>query len=450
MQSSTYLSPQASRARRDPGRAPAAAEQRNTADKTYSGNQAALRRFSTMQCKLNVGSVNDPLEAEADRAADRVMRMTDPAMQPAGLRAGCASCAAPVQLFSIGRQANFGVADGAAQEAAVDEAESAISSSGQALDGASRAYFEPRFGRDFSQVRLHTSANAANSARSLQARAYTIGHNIAFAAGEYAPATERGAHLLAHELAHTVQQSTGPGGAIRRKLQVGAGLSMDTKGFTTTKAGDVYTCPAIVKNSVWNELFTALLFSPRVFKIKGTTNAEVNASLEQHMKSRAGIVDFASKKQYSFAAGSGFRMNPAMWEQKPDGTWQPKPGVDMQKASEDLNVHPNEYAIACLAATKLTVIGGGKSPLTNDNGVGDADWIPGDWGYIKNINFPPSGGTPGLEGENLIYTGKDKLWGHFDPGLEYKTLIEWFNQVKSWNGGAAIMSYRTRPTIGLD
>ncbi|MGD0860739.1 MAG: DUF4157 domain-containing protein [Terracidiphilus sp.] len=124
--------------------------------------------------------------------------------------------------------------------------------------------------------------------------------------GRFDPAAERGAHLLAHELAHTVQQSAGLGGAIRRKLQVGSGLSLDTKGFTTTKAGDVYTCPAIVKNSLWNELLTALLFSPRVFKIKGTTNAQVNSNLEEHM---VGIVDFASKKQYSFAAG-GCRGDP--------------------------------------------------------------------------------------------------------------------------------------------
>jgi hypothetical protein len=61
-----------------------------------------------------------------------------------------------------------------------------------------------------------------------------------------------------------------------------------------------------------------------------------------------------------------------------------------------------------------------------------------------------SGGTVGLEGENIIYTGKDRFWGHFGPGIEYKTLTEWFDQVKGWNGGARIEDSRTRPDTGLE
>lgn len=140
-------------------------------------------------------------------------------------------------------------------------------------------------------------------------------------------------------------------------------------------------------------------------------------------------------------------MNPAYWIVDATG-WRLKPGADREKAIEDLNVNPKEYAIACLAATQLTMQGGSKSPLTDDTGVAVTDWIPGDWGYITNTKFP-SGGTPGLEGENIIYTGKDKFWGHFGPGNEYKTLLEWFDQVKSWHGGAKTEDFRTRPTIGL-
>jgi hypothetical protein len=248
-------------------------------------------------------------------------------------------------------------------------------------------------------------------------------------------------------LVHTVQQAGSPGHTIQRKLEVGAGLALDTQGFTTKKTGDVYTCPAVVKNSVWNELFTSLLFSPRTFKIEGTSNSQINANLNKHMAARLGIVDFASKKKYSFAAGSAFKMNPAYWIVSAT-SWKLKPGADADAAIQDLNVHPEEYAIACQAATVLTMIGGGKSPLTKDTGIPDTDWIPGDWGYIKNTKFP-AGGTPGLEGENIIYTGKDKFWGHFDPGLEYKTLKEWFDQVKSWHGGAQTEDHRTRPNIGL-
>jgi hypothetical protein len=72
-----------------------------------------------------------------------------------------------------------------------------------------RAFFEPRFGKDFSQVRLHTDPQAAASAKSLNASAYTIGTDIAFASGHYAPGTDSGKRLLAHELTHVVQQNPG-------------------------------------------------------------------------------------------------------------------------------------------------------------------------------------------------------------------------------------------------
>jgi hypothetical protein len=79
-----------------------------------------------------------------------------------------------------------------------------------------RAYFEPRFGYDFSSIRIHTSDAAADSARSLGARAYTLGNDIVFASGHYAPDSDEGRELLAHELAHTLQQAGTGGPAIKR------------------------------------------------------------------------------------------------------------------------------------------------------------------------------------------------------------------------------------------
>lgn len=69
-----------------------------------------------------------------------------------------------------------------------------------------RAYFEPRMGADFSQVRVHTDSHAADTAKSINARAFTVGRNIAFVAGEYSPGTTSGRKLLAHELTHVIQQ----------------------------------------------------------------------------------------------------------------------------------------------------------------------------------------------------------------------------------------------------
>ncbi|HVT57258.1 MAG TPA: DUF4157 domain-containing protein [Thermoanaerobaculia bacterium] len=89
-----------------------------------------------------------------------------------------------------------------------------LRSPGQPLEPATRAFMEPRFGHDFSQVRLHTDARAAESARSVNALAYTVGPDIVFATGQYAPGTAHGNRLLAHELTHVVQQgaksATGP------------------------------------------------------------------------------------------------------------------------------------------------------------------------------------------------------------------------------------------------
>jgi hypothetical protein len=85
----------------------------------------------------------------------------------------------------------------------------ALEKPGRPLDAASQAFMESRFDRDFSGVRLHTDAEAAGSARDVDARAYTAGDHIAFGAGEYSPHTAAGQRLLVHEMAHVAQNGTG-------------------------------------------------------------------------------------------------------------------------------------------------------------------------------------------------------------------------------------------------
>lgn len=82
-----------------------------------------------------------------------------------------------------------------------------LASSGRPLDRATRGLFESRFGHDFSQVRIHADATAAESARSVNALAYTVGRDVVFGAGQYSPHTRPGQRLLAHELAHVLQQT---------------------------------------------------------------------------------------------------------------------------------------------------------------------------------------------------------------------------------------------------
>ena len=100
-----------------------------------------------------------------------------------------------------------------------------LRSSGRPLDNETRAFMEPRFGHDFSQVRVHTDDKAAESARAVNARAYTVGQEVVMRPEEYVPTTDAGRRLLAHELVHVVQQQGGS--QLQAKLRVGA-------------AGDVY------------------------------------------------------------------------------------------------------------------------------------------------------------------------------------------------------------------
>lgn len=82
---------------------------------------------------------------------------------------------------------------------------------GLPLDTASRRYFEPRFGTDLSHVRIHTDSTAERSAHSVNARAYTVGSNIVFGADQFSLASDQGRRLMAHELAHVIQQTTPAG-----------------------------------------------------------------------------------------------------------------------------------------------------------------------------------------------------------------------------------------------
>lgn len=86
-----------------------------------------------------------------------------------------------------------------------------LRSPGQPLDGATRTFMEPRFGHDFSHVRVHTDARAAQSAGVVHELAYTVGQDIAFGDGRYEPDTTNGRELLAHELMHAVQQHRSSG-----------------------------------------------------------------------------------------------------------------------------------------------------------------------------------------------------------------------------------------------
>lgn len=174
-----------------------------------------ILRSPRVQPKLRVGAPNDPAEHEAARIADQVMRMPEPsvatASAPVGVQRLCAECE-QVQRQPIEEEEELlqtkeiaGRTPVVTPRIAADIA--AMRGRGEPLPASECAFFGPRFGRDFSQVRIHTGPAAIAAARAIGARAFTVGDHIAFGRNEYRPESNDGRQLIAHELTHTQQQS---------------------------------------------------------------------------------------------------------------------------------------------------------------------------------------------------------------------------------------------------
>ncbi len=182
---------------------------------------------------VRLGGANDAQEHEADTVAERIVSgatilvgATDPRAQ---------SRHAPTETIQRKPEIIQRDADGMEEEETVQAkaassglkaagtraAAAAVSCGGQPLSTSERNFFEPRFGRDLAHVRLHTGSGAAQAARGIGARAYTLRNHIAFGAGQYQPSSHEGRRLIAHELTHTLQQ----GAVIRRDQGVGQPIS---------------------------------------------------------------------------------------------------------------------------------------------------------------------------------------------------------------------------------
>ncbi len=165
------------------------------------GTCASCRDEATkLQTKLTIDEPGDEYEQEADRVADRVMRMAAPAGQ------------SKVETGLLQRR----TMDTAPLDGAPPIVGDVLRSPGQPLDAETRAFMEPRFGADFSAVRVHIDAQAAASARAVNAHAYTVGRDIIFADRQHPPRSEQGYRLMAHELTHVLQ----PGGGLHRQVRV--------------------------------------------------------------------------------------------------------------------------------------------------------------------------------------------------------------------------------------
>jgi hypothetical protein len=185
------------------------------------GSCSSCQNKQRMPGGLTVSEPDEPYEREADQVADEIMRMPDPrstgmsdigslniVQRKCACGGTCADCQKPhygdehshLQMKAGGA----GAAGGIEAPPVVHEV---LIAPGRPLDEQTRAFMESRFGRDFRGVRVHANEKAAESARALGARAYTVRNNIVFDRGEFAPGSREGQRLLGHELTHVVQQS---------------------------------------------------------------------------------------------------------------------------------------------------------------------------------------------------------------------------------------------------
>jgi hypothetical protein len=159
------------------------------------GNQGFQKflKNNNIQAKLNISQPNDKYEKEADEMADKVVKMSKSQIQQQNEEK---------EKFFQPKESEEGLQ---LDNTFVSQLSSA-KSEGESMNHQERAYFEPRFGIDFSDVYIHRGSKTQQLTKSINAQAFTQGNHIYFAQGKYNIQSNKGKHLIAHELTHTIQQ----------------------------------------------------------------------------------------------------------------------------------------------------------------------------------------------------------------------------------------------------
>jgi hypothetical protein len=188
------------------------------------------RTAGTLRTKLLINTPGDEYEREAEQVSQRVMRMPESKRERSCSCGGtCAECQAKHSPHESNRLQTKQVGSiNLGQFEVPPIVHDVLRSPGEPLDPASRRFMEPRFGHDFSKLRVHTDQRAGESAKAVGAAAYTVGNDLVFGAGRYDPSSA-GKALLAHELTHVVQQS-GPGQTTEMKDTTHPGILKRTRG----------------------------------------------------------------------------------------------------------------------------------------------------------------------------------------------------------------------------
>jgi hypothetical protein len=389
------------------------------------GNQGVQRLFAThvIQAKPHVSQPNDSCEQEADCVAAQAMQMpvgeaipdrvhSDPKIGPDKIHARHLEREEEAEVPETVRRK-----EGSASAASIPPGEgsysirSVLNSGGHPLDRETRSFFEPRLGMDLGHVRIHTDSPAAQSARTIDARAYTLGSDIVFDSGEYSPHSDAGKRLLAHELAHVGQQTSDPERSIIRR-QPNKPSSAPTGGAPVKNAIGVSVfldkdCRLLSDDEYKN--YALVLFVVQTFGIDKGAAAEVVKSVNMRWadfkpiardKRIAGtrINVSVEKDSYRVVLSQIYGSDAPFIDSMVDAVFRPA-GVATEKELKDLN-----------KSKQLESLKGKLSPL--------------EWEYIKSHYNLKTGGTVDKQLEDIRKVASDLETVKKDP-------VAWFKFLKT-------------------
>jgi uncharacterized protein YgiM (DUF1202 family) len=390
-----------------------------------------------LQAKLTVGSTGDEFEREADGVAERIVRM--PGRNAPGPAAGGGLLRAPVATAQTKSAPSGGTSPVSAPSIVGD----VLNSPGQPLDASTRAFMEPRFGHDFSKVRVHAGEKAADSANAVNAKAYTVGNDIVMGAGQYSPSTAEGKKLLGHELTHVVQQG-GERGLIQRLIRTPypwTGVITPTVGAHVRSAPDAKNASNIVDSIPKGTSVTVLSASGDWLKVR---EAYKGKTIEGYVHNT--LVDDASAARMEKDMGTTM-------------TWLgsgPGSGTDFEQWASAAKEAPFP------AISSGTVMNCWEAVLTSAFKAGSIDWK-----WIHDLyKSGPTSGWPALmtKGARQKYTPGGKTYPQrgdlvfFDDmshvamatGKGSEVYTFWPPPKSPWAGGATVDKVKKETIESLD
>lgn len=474
-------------------------KRRAPAVRRSNASAAQMHTKSDAESQVLIGGAQDPAEKSADQLANK-------ALGGSGASAIAVHRSAPATT----------VAPGKSSVKASASLSNTIKSlgSGQQLNLSERAFFEPRFGQDFSDVRVHEGTNANKANEKMDASAFSYGRDIALANGQRTRTT------MAHELAH-VALGHGKSAARRKiqtkedpKLDISRDLSKTYKIGTFSKSGGLYEAATRTqKGGISTQIAQNMVQSALTFKLAGSTNKDLRANLAKHIAARQGVVDMAKTIQIDFrlsgAGPDGIRKGPLWFIHLEAKKKADKALADVTAAMPDMteaqkteyldnvyNLHfkrmvrekadtkemkeaaalvrskskdwtegrdmsdDRPFWSACWMATATVVYGGGGSTQKQELGsypssvsIKASSWW-NDWvpGDWGYIDNPVKTNDAAILGENIVYIGDGKFWAHYPGSLGSDTLEELVNEVSSWNSENSYFLSPTReyPQAGLE